>query len=209
MIRVNKNFAGAMEFTSFTKKEGVSDDQLFKGVKKLESVLENQPGVVFHCLVRNLENSYANVLFVDDLSRLHVLSKELFAYQEAQEFLALIDMDSVKMNFHKILKKDFEVPEGFACIEHGTFELKPDFDINDLTIVSSDIENEYLNAFENSLGHFVGHVKDNLVSEIALGKTYAKTKELCYGYYDIEPGLRLMEMSKLETMNLDFWYLMA
>ncbi|RIW13349.1 hypothetical protein D0X99_16365 [Algoriphagus lacus] len=209
MIRVNRNFAGAMEFTSFKKKEGVSDDELFQGVNKLESVLAKQSGVIFHCLVRNLANSYANVLFVDDPARLEVLTKELFDYPEAQEFLALIDMGSVQMKLHRILKKDFVVPEGFACVEHGTFRLKEGFGIDELINVSNAIEEHYLNKFENHLGHFVGQLDKDLVSEISIGKTYAKTKQECYGYYDIESGQALMSMADLESMNLDFWYLMA
>ena len=49
MIRVSNDFAEAMEFTSFNKKENVTDDELINAVLKLESILAKQNGVIFHC----------------------------------------------------------------------------------------------------------------------------------------------------------------
>lgn len=70
MIRVSNNSAKAMEFTSFSKKKNVTDDELINAVLKFETVLAKQSGVIFHCLVRNFKNEYANVLFVSDFEDL-------------------------------------------------------------------------------------------------------------------------------------------
>jgi hypothetical protein len=80
MIRVSNDFAKAMEFKSFKKKETVTDDELINAVMKFETALGNQSGVIFHCLVSNFKNEYANVLFVEDLEHLHSLIKEIGSY---------------------------------------------------------------------------------------------------------------------------------
>jgi hypothetical protein len=209
MIRVNNNFAKAMEFTSFKKKEAVTDDELTNAVLKFESALANQSGVIFHCLVRNFKNEYANVLFAENIEHLHLLSKEVASFPEAKDYFSLIEMDTVKMEFHEILKDDFKLPVGFACIEHGTFTLKEESTFESLLKVSSDLEKNYLGTFDNSLEHFIGRVKDKKVSEVALGKTYAKTKQICYGYYENKYGQSLLDLAHLATVDLDFWYLIA
>lgn len=209
MIRVNNNFAKAMEFTSFKKKENVTDDELINAVLKFETTIAKQKGVIFHCLVRNLNNEYANVLFVEHIEHLHVLSKELAAHPEAKDFFSFIDMTSVKMEFHEILKDNFKVPEGFACVECGTFTLKADASIDALLKVSEELEQHYLHNFDNHLGHFVGSVAAQKVSEIALGKTYAKTKQECFGYYENQYGQAFLNLADLNSVVLDFWYLIA
>jgi hypothetical protein len=67
MIRVSNNFAKAMEFAIFKKKETVTDDELINAVLKFETVLSKQSGIIFHCLVRNFKNEYANVIFAEKM----------------------------------------------------------------------------------------------------------------------------------------------
>lgn len=198
-----------MEFTSFIKKKSFTDDELLNAVLKFESLFLNQKGFVFHCLVKNYKDEYANVLFTENRANLDMILKEISSTQEAKDFFNMIEMDTVKIEIHNILKDEFIVPEGFACIEHGTFRLKEDVAIESLIDVSNKLEKHYLNNFDNSLQHFIGHVKDKKVSEIAIGKTYAKTKQICYGYYDNQYGKSLLELADLESLNLDFWYLIA
>lgn len=209
MIRVNNNFAKAMEFTSFKKKETVTDDELTSAVLKFEIVLAKHNGVIFHCLVRNFKNEYANVLCVENIEHLHLLSKEVASFPEAKDFFELVDMDTVKMEFHEIIKDDFRMPEGFACIEHGTFTLKEESTIASLIKVSNNLEKNYLSTFDNNLEHFVGRIKGKKVSEVAIGKTYAKTKQECYGYFENQYGQALLNLADMETVELDFWYLIA
>ena len=209
MVRVNNNSAKAFEFTRFKKKETATDDELMNAVLKFETALRKQKGIIFHCLVRNFNNEYANTLFVENIEHLHLLGKEMRSIPEAKDFFDLIEMDTVKMTFHEILKDDFKVPASFSCIEHGTFTLKEDCTIDMMLKVSSELETDYLNSFDNSVGHFIGSVKDKLVSEVAFGKTYAKTKQVCYGYYDNPFGQGLLELADLESVDLDFWYVVA
>lgn len=209
MIRVSNAFAKAMEFTSFKKKETATDDELINAVLEFETAVAKQSGTIFHCLVRNFKDEYANVLFAEEMEHLHLLSKEVGSLPEAKGFFDLIEMNTVKMEFHEILKDDFKIPEGFSCIEHGTFTLKAESTIDSLLKVSSDLEKNYLRTFDNSLEHFVGRVKDKKVSEVAIGKTYAKTKQICYGYYENKYGQSLLDLADLATVELDFWYLIA
>ncbi|MBW3466629.1 hypothetical protein [Arthrospiribacter ruber] len=209
MIRVSNNPAKAMEFTSFKKKETVTDDELMAAVQKFETVLNKQNGIIFHCLVRNFKNEYANLLFVEEINHLHLLSEQMGSIPEAKDFFDLIEMQTVKMIFHEILKDNFQVPQGFSCVEHGTFSLKPDSTFEALKKASNELETNYLNTFDNSLEHFVGKVKNKVVSEIAFGKTYAKTKEICYGYYNTPFGKALLNLADTETFDLDFYYVVA
>jgi uncharacterized protein YifE (UPF0438 family) len=209
MIRVSNNFAKAMEFTSFKKKESVTDDELINAVMKFENVLLNQSGVIFHCLVRNFKNEYANVLFVENVEHLHSLSKEIVSFKEAKDFFSLIEMDSVKMTFHTILKDNFAIPEGFACIEHGTFNLKDEATVEQFKMASDELEKYYLKTNDNYLEHFIGNIKDKKVSELAIGKTFAKTKQICYGYLENKYGQAFLNLANAETFDLDFWYLIA
>ena len=209
MIRVSNNFAKAMEFTSFKKKETVTDDELINTVLEFETVLGKQSGVIFHCLVRNFENEYANVLFVTELDDLKKLEENVMKLSEAQDFFKLIDEQSIKITFHKILKADFEVPNHFSCVECGTFALKNDNENHKLLTVSKNIEKEYLNTFENTKAHFIGSVKENRFSEITIGETLGKTKEICFGYFNNQFCKPLLEMADETTMELDFWYLIA
>jgi uncharacterized protein YifE (UPF0438 family) len=209
MIRVNNNFAKAMEFTSFKKKETVTDDELTNAVLKFESALANQSGVIFHCLVRNFKNEYANALFVENIEHLHLLSKEVASFPEAKDFFSLIEMGTVKMEFHEILKDDFKIPMGFACIEHGTFTLKEAATVDSFIEASNKLEKNYLSTFDNNLEHFVGGIKGKKVSEVAIGKAYAKTKQVCYGYFENQYGQALLNLADMETVELDFWYLIA
>ncbi|WP_246034360.1 hypothetical protein [Empedobacter tilapiae] len=173
----------------------------------MKKVLSKQDGVIFHCLVRNFKNDYANVLFVKEIDNLKKLEENLIQLQESQDFFKLIDEQSSRITFHKILKDNFVVPNHFSCVECGTFELKNDYD--QLLTISESIENEYLNTFENTKAHFIGSINENRFSEITIGETLGKTKEICYGYFNNPFCKQLLEMADETTMELDFWYLIA
>lgn len=209
MIRFNNDPAGAMEFTSFRKKENVSGDELLFAALKFETVLRQQKGIIFHCLVRNYENEYANVLFADSTENLKNIGKTLGHLPEVTLFFDLVDTVSVKIEYHTIQKQNFHIPEHFSCIEKGTFSLNDINDCDQLLIVSENIENEYLNTFENTQAHCIGILDEKTFSEITIGKTLAKTKQICFGYYENSFGLELLNLADKESMNLGFWYLIA
>jgi hypothetical protein len=122
-----------------------------------------------------------------------------------------INPQTVKIRYHEILDNNFQVPKNFSCFEHGTFSPKKDieFSKSNLLYVAKKIEDGYLNTFENTLGHFIGKINDKTYSEITFGQTLGKTREICYGYLNIEVGMKMMTMFIPETTDLDFWYLIA
>ena len=209
MIRVSNNSAKAMEFTSFSKKKNVTDDELINAVLKFETVLAKQSGVIFHCLVRNFKNEYANVLFVSDFEDLKKIEDKIIKLAEAQDFFKLIDEKSIKIGYHQILKTDFKIPHYFSCIECGTFELKNGIEQNKLLLAVKNIEQEYLSIFENTKEHFIGLIQKSKYSEVTFGETLAKTKEICFGYTSNPYCKRMLEMADETTMELDFWYLIG
>lgn len=209
MIRLTNNSPKAMEFTRFRKKDNVTDDELLFADLKFETAFTKQNGVIFHCLVRNFRNEYANVLFADSLQDLKDLGEKLGSLPEVQSFFELIDLQSVIIEYHEIQKENFKIPTNFSCIEKGMFSLKNIIESNKLPLISENIENKYLNNFENTQAHFIGTIGQNKFSEITFGKTLAKTKQICFGYVENSFCLELLDLADKEMMELDFWYLIA
>lgn len=67
---------------------------------------------------------------------------------------------------------------------------------------------DYTDA-ENTQAHFIGALVENKFSEVTFGKTLAKTKQICFGYFENLYGLELLNLADKESMELDFWYLIA
>ncbi|WP_437918691.1 hypothetical protein [Sphingobacterium sp. LRF_L2] len=209
MIRISSKVAKAMEFTRFRKKADVTDDALLAAALAFEKAIASQQGLIFHSLVRNYDNEYANVLFSESIQILKDLESNFGNLPSVKEFFQLIEMSSVKVEYHNIKKENFLIPTDFSCIEKGTFSLHNTDDISKLKQISEDIENEYLNRFDNSRGHFIGQLGPNLFSEVTIGKTLAQTKQICMGYFNDPFCTKLLALADKETMELDFWYVIA
>lgn len=209
MIRLSNNAARAMEFTRFKKKESITDDELLFAVLNFETAISKQSGLIFHCLVRNYDHEYANVVFGESVNDLKALVNNFEHLPEVKEFFDLIEMKSVKIEYHEIQKENFLIPTDFSCIEKGTFSLKNRDNSKKLFKISESIENEYLNVFENTRAHFIGKVAENLYSEVTFGMTLAKTKQICMGYFDVAICMELLNIADKDTMKMDFWYLTA
>jgi hypothetical protein len=209
MNRISSSAAKAMEFTSFRKLEKITDDELMSAVLEFEKAIEGQRGLIFHCLVRNMNNEYANVLFAESMQSIKQLEADLGHLPAVRKFFQLIDMSSVRIEFHDIQKDDFFLPNDFSCIEKGTFKLMPGADTAKLITISKAIENSYLQQFENTKGHFIGQLGDGLFSEITIGRTLAQTKQICNGYFNNSTCLELLDMADKESMDLGFWYVIA
>ncbi len=212
MLRVNDNIAKVMEFTVFSKREDVKDEDLIDAVMKFEEeYVSKQEGVIFHCLVRNLNGEYANLVFADDMSLLKNISKGFMNSDICKQFLDCVEKETVKIHHHYIMKDDFVIPDNFACFEHGTFIVKKGigFTEDKMLTIAATLEKEYLNRFDNSLGHFMGKLDDETYSELVFGKAFGKTREICYGYFGIDAGMKLMDLYEPESTELNFWYLIA
>ncbi len=212
MLRENDNTPKAMEFTVFSKARGVKDEDLINAVMQFEKeYITQQEGVIFHCLVRNLNGDYANLVFADDMGSLKNLPKGFMDSDVCKQFLECVDKDTVKMHHHTIMKDNFVIPDNFACFEHGTFVIKKDigFTEDKMLTIADTLEKQYLNDFDNSRGHFMGKLDDETYSELAFGRTLGKTREICYGYFGVDAGLQLMDLYDPESTELNFWYLIA
>lgn len=208
MIRVSNEHPKAMEFTSFKQKEGITDDELIRAAMAFESeFLAKQPGVIFHCLVRNFSGEYANVLFAKAKGDISNLEKAAHNDPNAGAFFGMIDMGSVKMTIQS-MEKDFSMPAHFSCVEYGSFSLKNN-DYDALQKVSESVERDYLSKFENTRAHFVGRQSENLYAEVTFGATLGKTKEVCMGYIGNPVCQPMLDMADEKSMQLDFWYVIA
>jgi hypothetical protein len=209
MIRLTNESPKVMEFTSFTKKEDVTDDELLFALSKFENALSKQKGIIFHCLMRNFSNEYANVLFASDMSDLKELEKKIGKHEDVIQFFELIEMTTTKIEFHEILDNNFIIPSSFSCIEKGLFSLKNKEDKSELVVTSLEIEENYLSTFSNTKAHFIGEIKENEFSEITIGETFGTTKQICMGYLENESCKKMLGLIDESTMQLDFWYLIA
>lgn len=209
MIRINNHSSKVMEFTRFRKKKDVSDDELLLAVLKFETTLSLQQGLVFHCLVRNYDNEYANVLFSESIQCLKDLENHIGDLPEVKNFFNLIEPKSVQVEYHEIQKESFQVPDVFSCVERGIFSIRVDHHVYDLLQISQNIEEQYLNMFDNTQAHFIGKINANTFSEITLGKTLDATKNTCMGYLDDPSCQELLAIADQDSMELDFWYLIA
>lgn len=209
MIRVSNAPVCAMEFTSFRKKESVSDDDLLFAVLKFERQLTQIEGIVYHTLVRNYDNEYANVLFVTSMEAIKSLTAVIGDTPETQDFFAMVEPNSVQVEYHDILKPNFTVPAYFGCIENGKFALKEVTQGASLLLASDAVEEQYLNHFDNTKGHFISTRGENLYAEIVLGQTLGNTKEICYGYFGHEACLSLLGLIDESSMHLGFWYVVV
>ncbi|NGP87336.1 hypothetical protein [Fodinibius halophilus] len=209
MIRLN-TAASVMEFTSFKKKDNISEDTLLEAVMDFEDAfLSKQEGITMHCLVKNNSDQYANVMFVRSMEALEQIEEEAHSNEAAQHFFSLLDMESVEMKFHSILKEEFALPDHFSCVEHGTFSLNGSGDREMLLKTADKIESEYLSRYDNTRGYFIGRIDEKLYSEITLGKTFDQTKQICEGYREEPVCQLLLQMADEESMQLGFWYLIA
>ncbi|EAQ41244.1 hypothetical protein [Polaribacter sp. MED152] len=210
MIKLNGNQPKVMEFASFEIKDASTEDELINTVLAFEEkFLKNQKGILFHCLVKNQQKTYANVLLAENEEVLINIQKSASKEQVAKDFFSVMKRDSVKMNIHSIQKNNFEIPEDFSCVEHGTFLLKSTSSLKNLNSKSDELEKGYLNNFTNSKGHFIGSLQDNKFSEIAFGQTLGKTKQICYGYLKNKIGIEFLNLLDDTSMNLDFYYVLA
>ncbi|QBK75751.1 hypothetical protein QK342_05155 [Myroides odoratimimus] len=209
MIRVSNALVCAMEFTSFRKKSTVSDDELLVAVARFERQLSQVEGIVYHTLVRNYDNEYANVLFATSMEVIKTLEAVIGNTKETQDFFSMVDISTVQVEYHEIRKPNFTVPSYFGCIENGKFSLKDTIQASTLLSASYAVEQAYLNAFENTKGHFISTRGDNQYAEIVLGHTLGNTKEICYGYFGNEACLSLLGLIDECSMHLGFWYVVG
>ncbi|WP_293929353.1 hypothetical protein [Sphingobacterium sp. UBA6320] len=128
---------------------------------------------------------------------------------EVKNFFNLIEPKSVQVEYHEIQKESFQVPDVFSCVERGIFSIRVDYHVYDLLQISQNIEEQYLNMFDNTQAHFIGKINANTFSEITLGKTLGATKNTCMGYLDDTSCQELLAIADQDSMELDFWYLIA
>lgn len=210
MIRVKGNKPQAMEFASFKIKKDVTEDDLINAIIAFEeSFLQNQKGILLHCLVKNQMDTYANVLFAESETALKEMQETANKNEFAGTFFSMIESETVSMNIHTIENDSFQIPTSFACVEHGTFKLNANVTLNDLKVKSHKLEEEYLNHFTNSKAHYIGSLNNSLFSEVTFGESLGKTKQICFGYLQNKIGLEFLELLDDKTMQLDFYSVLA
>jgi len=104
MLRLNQVKPTVMEFTTFTKADNITDEDFISLVIKFEhDYLKNQPGLLFHCLVRNLNGEYANLLFADNIQSIKDIENGFSRSDIATEFIISLALNMVYFHLKLIV----------------------------------------------------------------------------------------------------------
>lgn len=205
MIQVHDVYVTAMEFTSFSLKSTVLEEQFYQVAQEFEKTLASLNKVVFHSVVKNDKGLFADVLLVEHFADLAFIHKALTNLPQAQAYFELIAPSSVEMKLMQIHKPKVIVPANFTCIELGVFALKDATASNALLTSSDEIEKKYLATFDNTQEHFIGEIAPNSYAEVTFGQSLGDTQTICYGYLQNQYCLPMLDLCEPSSMQFDFW----
>lgn len=75
--------------------------------------------------------------------------------------------------------------------------------------VTRRIEDEYLDNHRESQEHFIGKVDSDTYSEVAFVRTLGAARNICNGYVENSLCSEMLAMFDPDTVDLDFWHLLA
>ena len=91
---------GGMEFATFRLREGVTEAKLVELSRKVESdFLAEQSELVFHCLLRGADGTYADLAMASSQEKAEAYCQQWLQNPVALEYLELINDESVSMTF--------------------------------------------------------------------------------------------------------------
>lgn len=212
MMKTTLEAVTVMGFARYEKRKDIETEQLIDAcLNWRREFLEQQEGIAMHCFLGNLKGQFADAIMAVDQHAFQEMSKRHLQAESSQRFMALLEPDSIRLSANDLLKKDIIVPENFSCIEYGTFQPKTNGGFSETKVleVSRNIETQYLSGFSESRAHIMGKVDNETYSEIAFVQTLGSAREICNGYLSNEICGELLEMFDPETVDLDFWHVLA
>lgn len=199
-------------FARYELQKGATADQLIEHSWNVrQNYLSQQPGIAEHWLLGNLNGEFADAILAVDGQAFDAMSEGYSKAEGASALFSLLNPETIRLRRNEILKPGFKMPVGFSCIEYGTFKPKPDgnFSKDTLLAASKNIEENYLHDSDNTVEHFVGRVNDDMYSEVVFGKTLGQTRRTCSGYAGNPVCEELLGLFDPESVDLDFWYVLA
>lgn len=212
MIVKDTHPATVMGFARYERSaEGAAEELIDAVIDWQEQFLAHQEGILLHAFLGNLKGQYADVILAADETSFQQMAQNMATAETAQAMLKLLDRDSIRLCQSRILKVGVAVPTQFSCVEFGAFDLAAPIEAGaeQVKAASDHIETSYLNAFANTKAHFVGQIDDRRFCEVVFGRTLGATRRNCLGYVGNPDCQPLLDLADPESMDLDFWFVLA
>jgi hypothetical protein len=212
MLKRNLGPVGVMGFARYKKRHDASADDLIDAARRWQhEFLATQAGIAFHAFLGNTRGEFADAILAVDLKSFEDMTRRHSEAESSDVFMAMLDAQSVRLCRSAILKEDVLPPEDFSCVEFGTFRIKPEAMATEEAVrrASDHIDRTYLSGSDNTRCHFIGRIDDVTYCEVAFGRTLAETKRICRGYVGDPDCQPLLELFDPESVDLDFWYVLA
>ncbi len=201
-----------MGFARYSLEDGVDPAEFVVAARAWQkSFLGEQPGIAMHCLLGNLRGEFADVILATDQASFIAMSQTHSAHPSSAPLMKMLDKESIRLTLNTLLGGSKSLPEGFSCVEFGTFQPKDSASFSEANMMaaSDKIEQKYLPRFQEAKAHFMGKIDDNTYSEIAFVETSGAAREICNGYVGDPNCLPLLEQFEPTSVDLDFWHLLA
>lgn len=212
MLRRELGPVAVMGFARYRLVEGTKPAEFLQAaVNWQEQFLAKCDGIAMHCVLGNLDGEFADAILATDQKSFGLMAEAHPSHPASEPLMGMLDRDSIRLTGNQLLGGPKELPSGFSCIEFGTFRPSngPGFSESGMMAVSDAIEQQYLARFSESRAHFMGKVDDGTYSEIAFVETSGAARKICGGYVGDETCQGLLNMFEPETVDLDFWHVLA
>ncbi|MGH1341669.1 MAG: hypothetical protein ACRBN8_08975 [Nannocystales bacterium] len=173
--------------------------------------LDQQPGILAHRLLGNLHGHFADVIMAESRESFESMAKAHPEAPSSKTMFALLDPSSIVLRTNDILGGELPVPTDFSCVEYGTFSPKADRALTDTEVIeaSAEVERDYLSRHADGRGHVVARVDTQTYAEIAFVRTLGSARAICGGYVDDPACANLLGLFDPDSVDLDFWYVLA
>ncbi|MGX1496033.1 hypothetical protein ACSSV1_001054 [Labrenzia sp. MBR-25] len=212
MLRKDLGPMKVMGFARYEAKPGVGLPELIAAARLWQKeFLSNQPGIAFHCFLGNATGGYADAILARDEASFAAMSEAHMQAASSRAFMELLEPGSIRLCLNRLMLDLDAVPEGFSAIEFGTFRPNKDggFSEEALMAASRRIEQEYLAALPEARAHLMARAGDDTYSEICLVETEGAAREICAGYVSNAACAPLLNLFDPDSVDLDFWHVLA
>jgi hypothetical protein len=212
MLRKDIGSVAVMGFARYSAKPGVDPTELIAAARVWQKeFLENQPGIAMHCFLGNMKGEFADAILATDEEAFLAMAQKHPNEPSSAPLMKMLDTNTIRLAKNDLLGQPKSLPEGFSCIEFGTFNPKDpaSFSETDLMAASDKLEQTYLSRFDETKSHFIGRIDENTYSEIAFVETSGAAREICAGYTENDDCSPMLVMFDPDTVDLDFWHVLA
>lgn len=198
-------------FARYRLVEGAQPEALLDAVQTWRrGFLDQHPGILGHRLLGNLRGDYADVMLAASREAFDAMAAAHPESPSSRELMQLLDPSSIILRSHDVLGEPMALPDDFGCVEYGSFAPKPGgFTDDALVQASTKVERGYLSHFDDVRAHAIGKVDDTTYAEISFVRTLGAARPICQSYVDTPACADLLGLFDPDSVDLDFWFVLA